>query len=306
MMSVVLAQLVRSGLVESTHSGYLIIIGPDGSELLTLGDVDAEMYPRSAIKSLQAAAMVRLGLELNDEQLALVCASHGGTDRHQAVALEILKSAGLSESDLQNTPDRPLDRRARIAFGAKPATSLAANCSGKHAGMLATCVANGWDVKTYRDANHPLQVAIANEIEKLTGKSINRTSVDGCGAPLFSMSTRSIAVAARKMRIGSDPVFNRVINACLKHPEMILAEGAFDTRMMRAVPGLLVKGGAESVMLASLADGSAIAWKISDGANRANGPMMKAALAKLGITIEGEFVDVLGGGTVVGSLSATF
>jgi L-asparaginase II len=305
-MSVVLAQLVRSGLVESTHSGYLIIIGPDGSELLTLGDVDAEMYPRSAIKSLQAAAMVRLGLELNDEQLALVCASHGGTDRHQAVALEILKSAGLSESDLQNTPDRPLDRKARIAFGAKPATSLAANCSGKHAGMLATCVANGWDVKTYRDANHPLQVAIANEIEKLTGKSINRTSVDGCGAPLFSMSTRSIAVAARKMRIRSDLVFNRVINACLKHPEMILAEGAFDTRMMRAVPGLLVKGGAESVMLASLADGSAIAWKISDGANRANGPMMKAALAKLGITIEGEFVDVLGGGTVVGSLSATF
>jgi L-asparaginase II len=305
-MSVVLAQLVRSGLVESTHSGYLIIIGPDGSELLTLGDVDAEMYQRSAIQSLQAAAMVRLGLELNDEQLALVCASHGGTDRHQAVALEILKSAGLSESDLQNTPDRPLDRKARIAFGAKPATSLAANCSGKHAGMLATCVANGWDVKTYRDANHPLQVAIANEIEKLTGKSINRTSVDGCGAPLFSMSTRSIAVAARKMRIGSDPVFNRVINACLKHPEMILAEGAFDTRMMRAVPGLLVKGGAESVMLASLADGSAIAWKISDGANRANGPMMKAALAKLGITIEGEFVDVLGGGTVVGSLSATF
>ena len=305
-MSVVLAQLVRSGLVESTHSGYLIIIGPDGTELLTLGDVDAEMYPRSAIKSLQAAAMVRLGLKLNDEQLALVCASHGGTDRHQAVALEILKSAGLSESDLQNTPDRPLDRKARIAFGAKPATSLAANCSGKHAGMLATCVVNGWDVKTYREANHPLQIAIANEIEKLTGKSINRTSVDGCGAPLFSMSTRSIAVAARKMRIESDPVFNRVINACIKHPEMILAEGAFDTRMMRAVPGLLVKGGAESVMLASLADGSAIAWKISDGANRANGPMMKAALAKLGKVIEGEVVDVLGGGTVVGSLSATF
>ena len=172
--------------------------------------------------------------------------------------------------------------------------------------MLATCVVNGWDVKTYRDANHPLQIAIANEIEELTGKSINRTSVDGCGAPLFSMSTRSIAVAARKMRIESDPVFNRVINACIKHPEMILAEGAFDTRMMRAVPGLLVKGGAESVMLASLADGSAIAWKISDGANRANGPMMKAALAKLGKVIEGEVVDVLGGGTVVGSLSATF
>ena len=305
-MSAVLAQLVRSGLIESTHSGHLILIAADGTDLLTLGDVDAEMYPRSAIKSLQAAAMVRAGLDLNDEQIALVCASHGGTKRHQEVALEILKSSGLSELDLQNTPDFPIDRSARIAWGDKTATSIAANCSGKHAGMLATCVVNGWDIKTYRDANHPLQIAIANEIRDLTGQPVSRTSIDGCGAPLFSMSTRSIAVAARKMRIDPDPVFTKIVSACLRHPEMILAEGAFDTRMMRAVPGLFVKGGAESVMLASLADGSAIAWKISDGNNRANGPIMKAALAKFGINIEGEAVDVLGGGKVVGSLSATF
>lgn len=305
-MSAVLAELVRSGLIESTHSGHLALLAADGSELLTLGDIDAEIYPRSAIKSLQAAAMVRAGLNLNDEQLALVCASHGGTNRHQEVALEILRSSGLFEFDLQNNPDFPLDRKARIAWSDKPATSLAANCSGKHAGMLATCVINGWDIKTYRDVDHPLQKTIAHEIAGLTDQVINHISIDGCGAPLFSMSTRSIAVAARKMRIDSDPVFTKVISACLKHPEMILAEGAFDTRMMRAVPGLLVKGGAESVMLASLADGSAIAWKISDGSNRANGPMMKAALAKLGIKIEGEVVDVLGGGTIVGSLSATF
>ena len=305
-MSAVLAQLVRSGLVESTHSGHLILISSDGTDLLTLGDVDAEMYPRSAIKSLQAAAMVRSGLNLNDEQLALVCASHGGTVRHQEVALEILQSVGLTESDLQNTPDRPLDHEARIAWGAKPATSLAANCSGKHAGMLATCVTNGWDIKNYLDIDHPLQIAIAKEITELTGQKINRVSTDGCGAPLFSMSTRSIAVAARNMRINHDPIFTKLINACLKHPEMILAEGAFDTRIMRAVPELFVKGGAESVMLASLPDGRAIAWKISDGSNRVNGPLMKAALAKFGITIEGEDIDVLGGGTLVGSLSASF
>jgi L-asparaginase II len=305
-MSVVLAELVRSGLVESTHSGHLMLMTADGSDLLALGDVEAEIYPRSAIKSLQAAAMVRAGLNLNDEQLALVCASHGGTNHHQKVALEILQSVGLSESELQNTPDAPLDREARIKWGDKPATSLAANCSGKHSGMLATCVVNGWDIKTYRDADHPLQLAIAREMAELIGKSIDRVSIDGCGAPLFSMSTRSLAVAARKMRINSDPIFARVISACLKHPEMILAEGAFDTRMMKAVPGLFVKGGAESVMLASLADGSAIAWKISDGSNRANGPLMRAALAKFGINIEGEAVDVLGGGKVVGSLSATF
>jgi len=305
-MSVVLAELVRSGLVESTHSGHLMLMTADGSDLLALGDVEAEIYPRSAIKSLQAAAMVRAGLNLNDEQLALVCASHGGTNHHQKVALEILQSVGLSESELQNTPDAPLDREARIKWGDKPATSLAANCSGKHSGMLATCVVNGWDIKTYRDADHPLQLAIAREMAELIGKSIDRVSIDGCGAPLFSMSTRSLAVAARKMRIDSDPIFARVISACLKHPEMILAEGAFDTRMMKAVPGLFVKGGAESVILASLADGSAIAWKISDGSNRANGPLMRAALAKFGINIEGEAIDVLGGGKVVGSLSATF
>ena len=305
-MNAVLAQLVRSGLVESTHSGHLILISADGIDLLTLGDVDAEMYPRSAIKSLQAAAMVRSGLTVNDEQLALVCASHGGTVRHQEVALGILQSVGLAESDLQNTPDRPLDHEARIAWGAKPATSLAANCSGKHAGMLATCVTNGWDIRNYLDIDHPLQIAIAKEITELTGQKINRVSTDGCGAPLFSMSTRSIAVAARNMRIDHDPIFTKLINACLKHPEMILAEGAFDTRIMRAVPGLFVKGGAESVMLASLPDGRAIAWKISDGSNRVNGPLMKAALAKFDITIEGEEVDVLGGGTRVGSLSASF
>lgn len=305
-MSAVLAQLVRSGLVESTHSGHLILINPDGTDLLTLGEIDTEIYPRSAIKSLQAAAMVRLGLNLNDEQLALVCASHGGNNRHQEVALEILHSVGLSESDLQNTPDRPLERKARSQWGDKPATSLVANCSGKHAGMLATCITNGWDPKTYLQINHPLQIAIANEIEELIGQPASRVSVDGCGAPLFSMSTRSVAIAARKMRINPDPVFATVVNACLKHPEMILAEGEFDTRMMRAVPGLFVKGGAESVLLASLADGSAIAWKILDGANRANGPMIAAALAKFGIKIENETIDVLGGGSVVGSLSANF
>jgi L-asparaginase II len=305
-MSAVLAQLARSGLVESTHSGNLILLNPDGSDLLTLGEVDAEIYPRSAIKSLQAAAMVRLGLKLNDEQLALVCASHGGNNRHQEVALEILNSVGLSELDLQNTPDRPLERKSRAHWGDKPATSLVANCSGKHSGMLATCIINGWDPKTYLEVNHPLQIAIANEITELIGKPISRVSVDGCGAPLFSMSTRSIAVAAHKMRINPDPAFITVVNACLKHPEMILAEGEFDTRMMRAIPGLFVKGGAESVMLASLADGSAIAWKIADGANRANGPMIKAALNKFGISIEGETVDVLGGGSVVGALSANF
>ena len=302
----VLAEYVRDGIVESQHFGHLMALDASGAPALIKGDPNALIYPRSAIKSIQASAMVRHGFDSQVRNLALLCASHSGSRSHQEVALQILKEAGLDENALQCVVDRPLGIAERKEWGDKKPTRLAMNCSGKHAGMLATCVVNGWDLKTYRDANHPLQIAIANEITELTGKPINRVSIDGCGAPLFSMSTRSIAVAARKMRKDNDPVFSKVISACLKHPEMILAEGGFDTRMMRAVPGLLVKGGAESVMLASLADGSAIAWKISDGANRANGPMMKAALAKLGITIEGEVVDVLGGGTVVGELRASF
>lgn len=305
-MSQVLANLIRSEFIESSHRGHLILLNADGSTLFALGDVDLEIYPRSAIKSLQAAAMVRAGLNLNSEQLALVCASHGGTTRHQVLAREILQSVGLNESDLQNTPDRPIGRAARKDWGDKSPTALAANCSGKHAGMLATCVINGWDIKNYLDHDHPLQIAIAHEISELIGEPIKRISTDGCGAPLFTMSTRAIAVAAQKMRISTDPVFTEVIASALSHPEIILAEGEFDTRMMKLVPGLLVKGGAESVMLASLPDGRSIAWKIEDGGNRANGPLMQAALAKFGIKISGEEIDVLGGGTVIGQLSATF
>lgn len=305
-MSELLANLIRSELIESSHRGHLILLNADGSTLFSLGDVELEMYPRSAIKSLQAAAMVRAGLSLNSEQLALVCASHGGTSRHQEVVLEILQSAGLNESDLQNTPDRPIGKVARKEWGEKSPTSLAANCSGKHAGMLATCVINGWDIKNYLDHGHPLQIAIAQEITELTGDSINRISTDGCGAPLFTMSTKAIAIAAHKMRISADPVYVAIVAAVLSNPEMILAEGEFDTRMMRLVPGFFVKGGAESVMLASLPDGRSIAWKIEDGSNRANGPLMQAALAKFGIKISGEEIDVLGGGTVIGQLSATF
>jgi L-asparaginase II len=305
-MSEVLAELIRSDLVESAHSGHLLLLNSDGSDLFKLGDVDGEIFPRSAIKSFQAAAMVRSGLNLENEELALVCASHGGTTRHQEVALAILKSVGLSEIDLQNMPDHPLDQKARREWGNKPPTSLAANCSGKHAGMLATCVINGWDLKSYLNPGHPLQIAIADEITSLIGKPIKRVSVDGCGAPLFTMSTRDIATAAHKMRIDSDLVFAKLISACLRYPEMILNEGSFDTRMMRLVPGLFVKGGAESVMLASLATGQSIAWKIQDGGNRANGPLMQSALAKFGITITSEEIDVLGGGIKIGQLSATF
>jgi hypothetical protein len=172
--------------------------------------------------------------------------------------------------------------------------------------MLATCVINGWDIKTYKNPDHPLQVAIKKELEILTEEKINLTSIDGCGAPLFTMSTLGMARAARTMRVSDDPIHQKIIDACIANPGMILAEGAFDTRMMQKVPGLFVKGGAESVMVASLPDGRAITWKVLDGSKRVDGPIMVAALAHFGIEVSGENVDVMGGTQLLGEIKGTF
>jgi L-asparaginase II len=255
---------------------------------------------------MQAVAMVRNGLNFEGRNLAIVCASHGGTDEHQEVALENLKSVGLDVSALMNTPDKPIDESARKAWGDKTPTSLAANCSGKHSGMLATCVINGWDTKTYKNAGHPLQIAIKKELEILAEEKIELTSIDGCGAPLFTMSTLGMARAARTMRISGDPVHTKIVDACIANPRMILYEGSFDTRVMKKVSGLFIKGGAEAVMVASLPDGRTIAWKVLDGSQRADGPIMVGALARFGIELSGEVIEVLGGGQVLGEFRAAF
>jgi len=301
-----LAVLTRSGMVESQHYGHLVILNSDGSLLLDLGQTRAQMFPRSAIKSMQAVAMVRHGLNFEGRNLAIVCASHGGTDEHQEVVRENLASVGLGVDALMNTPDKPLEEKARKAWADKAPTSLAANCSGKHSGMLATCVINGWDVKTYKNANHPLQLVIKKELEILTEEKIDLTSIDGCGAPLFTMSTLGMARAARTMRISGDLVHQKIVEACIANPRMIFAEGSFDTRLMQKVPGLFVKGGAESVMVASLPDGRTITWKVLDGSKRVDGPIMVAALAHFGIEVSGESIDVMGGTEVLGEISGTF
>ena len=140
----VLAEYIRDGVVESKHFGHLIALDSEGKIFFSKGDPDALVYPRSAIKSIQASAMVRHGLDPQVRLLALVCASHSGAKSHQEGALEILRGAGLTEAALQCVVDKPLGIAERKEWGDKAPTRLAMNCSGKHAGMLATCVANGW------------------------------------------------------------------------------------------------------------------------------------------------------------------
>ncbi len=301
----VLVEVVRSEMVESVHHGRLLILDGEGKEKLALGDPDQLIYPRSAIKSIQASAMVRLGLKLPAKELALVCASHAGSAAHQEAALSILKTVGLNESALRNTPDKPLGLEERKAWGERPATSLAANCSGKHAGMVATAAINGWDIESYKDPSHPLQVSIRKEFETLMGESITKISFDGCGAPLFAISLRAMAKAIHLVTNSDDPIHREVVAACTEFPEMVSGEGRIVTVAMLRVPGLLVKDGAEGVMIASKRGIGTVVWKMSDGSNRGDKPLLSASLSHLGIALEFDSVAVYGDGQVVGEIRAS-
>jgi L-asparaginase II len=301
----VLLEVVRNEMVESIHNGHLLILDSSGNDLLKLGDVDELIYPRSAVKSLQASAMLRAGLKLTGPQLALACASHAGSQAHLDVALSILRGAGVDENALRNTPDKPLDPKERAAWGDKAPTSLAANCSGKHSAMVATCVANGWDLESYKKPDHPLQRAIAAEFEKLSGEKITKVGVDGCGAALFAISLRALANAVRNLTLSNEPIHQEVVNACRNNPVMVSGIGRLPTLLMQKVPGLFVKDGAEGVMIMSTPKGEVIVWKMSDGSQRGNSPLSNATLSHLGISVDLERENVMGDGQVVGEIRAS-
>lgn len=301
----ILVEVVRNEMVESVHDGHLLILDSSGKDLLRIGDVDQLIYPRSAVKSLQASAMLRAGLKVSGEQLALACASHAGSRAHLDVALSTLRSVGLDESALRNTPDKPLDPAERAAWGDKAPTSLAANCSGKHSAMVATCAVNGWNLETYKSPEHPLQIAIAAEFEKLSGEKITKVGVDGCGAALFAISLRALATAVRNLTLSNEPIHQEVVNACRNNPIMVSGVGRLPTLLMQKVSGLFVKDGAEGVMIMSTPKGEVIVWKMSDGSQRGNAALSVATLSHLGITVDLERENVMGDGRVVGEIRAS-
>lgn len=304
-----LVEVVRSGFVESVHHGSLVVTTPDGAVRASIGDVHSPVYPRSSNKPLQALAMLRSGLEVADDDLALVCASHNGEPDHVERALALLERAGLTEDDLHCPPDRPRHEPA-----AEPRRA-AMNCSGKHAGMLATCVAAGWPTADYTDPGHPLQRAIADTVSEMTGEPIAWTGVDGCGAPLLAYSLTGLARAFGRLAAGTGTP-RRIADAMRAHPWLVAGTGREDTVLMEAVPGLLMKGGAEGVHAFALSDGTAVAFKIADGNARAREPILVETLRLLGETPKDEAreaVDrmavgagvVTGAGRDVGSLRVT-
>lgn len=295
----VVAEVVRSGVVESLHHGVLAVTGPDGATLLGVGPVDAPILPRSALKPLQAVAMLRAGAPLEGELLALAVASHSGEPFHVEGARRILAGAGLDESALRNTPDRPLDdaERERWVREGMPPSSLGQNCSGKHAGMLAACVASGWDLDTYLDPAHPLQRLVVQVVEQLTGEQVSAVAVDGCGAPALAVPSVGLARALGRIA-AADPATpeGTVAQAMREHPEWVGGTGRDNTVLMGAVPGLIAKDGAEAVYAVGLADGRGLAVKIVDGNQRARVVVTTAMLRGLGIGQEpGSVADALAG-----------
>ena len=301
----IVAAVDRNGVDESFHHGTVVVADPSGCRAL-VGDIDTVIYPRSSLKPLQTTAMLDAGLRLDSRGLALACASHDGSPVHLAVVREVLAGAGRSEADLATTPDLPYDRgeAERVLAAGGGRTSLQMNCSGKHAAMIATCVAAGWPVDGHLEPDHPLQVHIAAIVERLTG-DVAHIGVDGCGAPTHAVPIGGLALAISAIAAERGKVWS----AMTAHPELVGGPERPVSVLMRAVPGLMAKDGAEGVFVAGLPDGRAVVVKISDGASRAAAVVAAAALRTLGVDVPDE-VDallappVLGGGRTVGRVRA--
>jgi L-asparaginase II len=247
--------------------------------------------------------MLRCGLGLDGELLALAAASHSGEDFHVDGVRKILLGAGLTDDALRCPASWPID--AGTARRVTGMSRIRMNCSGKHAAMLATCVHNGWPTDSYLTPDHPLQRAIRRTVEELAGVVAAVTGVDGCGAPLFALTLEGLARAFGALVLAAPGTAERrVADAMRAHPEWTSGTDRDERRLMDAVPGLLLKSGAEGVDAFALPDGSSGAVKIDDGAARARTPVTVAALRALGATVPDELaaVPVTGGDAVVGAV----
>lgn len=304
------AVVSRNDVDESVHFGAVVCIDARGDVVHSIGDSAVTVYPRSSTKPLQALAMVRAGLSLPPELLALVCASHNGQPEHLSGVRAILATVGLDESALRNTADHPLhpeSAREALRVG-RDKSPLQMNCSGKHAGMIATCAANGWPVETYLDPAHPLQRAIDDVVTELCGAPV-AIGTDGCGAPAHVITLESLARAFRAIATGAaGPAGTAVFEAMSRHPQMVGGDGRDVTRIVSSLPGFFAKDGAEAVYAGASSDGRAAAVKISDGGGRSRVTVFLAALELLGFEVgplKNELAErVLGHGAPVGGVRA--
>jgi L-asparaginase II len=270
----------RAGLTESAHALVWCAVDADGTTLAESDEDAAELavFPRSAVKPLQALPAVRDGVlehfELQSRHLAMACASHGGHPIHTQTVGEVLAACGLDDSFLGCGPSDPRDldemdaRRSRNELPAK----VVHNCSGKHALALARCVYRGWDPRTYLEPSHPIQKAMHASVAASAGRAPSTVPFggDGCGMLAFQIPLGALARAFGRLASGDlGPGGDQVADAMRDNPELVAFDGALDTELMRAGDGLVAKIGAEGVLAVGLPDGRGLALKVADGAMRA-------------------------------------
>lgn len=301
------------------HAGDVAVVDAAGDVVASAGDHDRPVYARSSMKPLQAAVALSVaGLDLPDREVAVMSASHNAEAAHVGAVRSLLARAGVPEGALQCPSVRPWDEEtARAHPEPLPVNS---DCSGKHAGMLAACRAQGWPLETYREAGHPLQLAVERTVVSVTGLASVHVGVDGCGVPVHGLPLAGMASIYARLATPDlwgvlEPHARRVGDAMRAEPYMVAGRGRVDTAVMAVAPHLVVKGGAEGLLCASVFGRDlGIAVKVHDGSARAAGPALIHVLRMLGL-VDPEallrlepFVrpPVLGGGRPVGEVVAEF
>ncbi len=297
MTNPVLANIFRGSTVESVHTGSYAVCDASGKILMSEGDIAKPVFPRSAIKAFQCLPMVESGAAdhfgLNDEEIALCCASHNGEPDHVRVARSILQKCGSTEDMYECGAHWPSSHAAQIALARQGGEALPVhnNCSGKHAGMLALARQLGVDAKDYVTVSHPVQKAVADTLSKYCDVDIGHApvAVDGCSVPTWAMPLRNVALGFARFGASANPACQRIIRAVRHHPFMIGGTKSFDTEMMQKLPRLFIKVGAEGVYCGCIAEaGIGFALKIDDGAARGAEVAVASMLSKLPIWSEAE------------------
>lgn len=301
MINPVLVELTRGVSVESKHRGAFVVCDGSGKIVTSAGDIEAPIFPRSAVKAMQALFLVESGVArtygFGNRELALACASHSGEPKHVELAAQMLAKAGLDQTNLECGAHWPSHEKVLIEqakTGADP-TSLHNNCSGKHAGFLCAACHCDLDLKGYVNPQHPLQQEIAWNVEAMTGRKLDMDlcGTDGCSIPTYAIPLRSLAHGFAKMVTGEGLAQERanasklLIDACMAEPFYVAGTDRACTKFMEMAPGqIFAKTGAEGVYTAAVPElGLGIALKIDDGATRAAEVAIAALIAKcLGFT----------------------
>ncbi len=300
----VMVEITRGTMVESHHRGAAAVVDADGRTVQAWGDVERPVYARSAIKPLQALPLVESGaadhFALDDEELALACASHGGEAMHVERVARWLERIGLGAAHLECAPHMPLDEAAAAVLlraGQRP-SALHNNCSGKHAGFLTTAVHLGEPPQGYIRPEHPVQRRLRRLLEELSGIDLAHapTGIDGCGMPVIGMSLHATSTAMARLAapVALTPsraaATRRIVGAMTAAPAMVAGSDRFCTQLMERVGNAFVlKTGAEGVFTAALpGQGVGVALKIDDGGGRAAAVAIGAILRHLGALTEAD------------------